>query len=242
MTVKVLAAPLVKDADLSLFGISHSDQPTRSRYPKVFNPQALRLWESMLASDAYTTFRNKTPETQRLWMFAVQQFLKDCAAQDVYPFSGSHDFEATARAFLTSSRRKLVEFFRKQGIFDHMKVVKVNRSANFTANNFVIECTADLRPIEDPTFETWLMKLPEPAFVRAQDGSLTRSVHAHIDVFFRVTNAGATIGYRVFCHTPLRLIDGKVATRKKMQDYVDRNFWRPLIKDHPMHGLSNKLF
>ncbi len=241
MAVKVLAAPIVRDANLSLFGISHSDHPTRSRYPKVFNPQALRLWESVLSSDAYVAFRERTSNTQSLWTFAVQAFLKRCGEEDVYPFAGQHDFEGTAKAFLTSSRRKLVQFFTAHGFFEHLRVSRVERSANFTAQNFSVECIAHLKPIEDPTFDAWLTRLPEPAFVKSQDGSLTRSVHAHIEVFYRVTRTGAVLGYRIFCHTPLRLIDGKLPTKKRMLDYVDRNLWRPIVKEHPIPGI-NKLF
>lgn len=243
MAVTELAARLVKDADLSLFGISSSDQPTRSRYPKAFNPQALRVWDEVLESNAYKTFRQKTPETQKLWSFAIQQFLRECSLSNTYPFSGSHDFEGTARAFLASSRRKLVAFFEAQGFFKHLRVTNVSRSTSFTAQNFVVECTANLKPIEDPTFEAWLMRLPEPAFVKKQDGTLSRNVHAHIEVFYRVTHKGAVIGYKVFCHTPLRLINGKIASRRKMQEYVDREFWRPLIKEVPVSGIpANRLF
>lgn len=228
------AVRLVKDADLSLLGVPAGEQPTASRYPKKFSRDGYKMWVSVLDSDTYASFRKRTPETQKLWLFAIQQFLRECSLYNVYPFSGSHDFEATAHSFLESSRRKLVAFFKEHGFFEHLKVARVERTCHFTPHNFKVEVVAHLRPIEDPTFATWLTRLPEPAFVQQRDGTLARQVHAHIEVFYSVTKTGATLGYRVFCHTPLPLIGGKLASRAKMADYVFKNFWRPLIDKHPI--------
>lgn len=232
------AARLVKDADLSLFGVSHSEQPTRSRFPKAFNAKGLSLWSAILDSAAYTRFRNETPETQKLWVYCIQEYLKRCRAADLSPFVAGHDFEETARAFLTSSRRRLVSFFEKHGFFKHLKIVRVNRSVSFATGNFVIEVEADLRPIQDPTFDSWLQQLPEPAFSRHQDGVLRRSVHAHIDVHYRVSSKGAHLGYRIMCHTAMNMLTTERLTRPQMQKFVDNKLWRPIVKNQPIKGIN----
>lgn len=231
----------VRDADLSLFGIDNTGQPTPTRYPKVFSSGAHKLWLEVLQSPSYTKAANSGKPASALWQIAVKEFLKSCAANDVYAFEGRHDYEATAKSFLKSTRAKVVKFFEEAGFFQHLKVKSIKRSYDFTANNFSITCESELRPVNDPTFERWLATLPSPNMRKQEDGVYRRAVHAHVDVWYRVSRGKCYLGYRIFCHTPVRLLND-LPSRRKLEQFVEKKLWLPAVRDHRMPSVGNKNF
>lgn len=235
------AARIVRDADLGLFGIDSNGQPTPTRYPKAFSKGAHKVWLSVLDSPAYQKDVRAGKPASVLWQVAVRLFLKACAADGVYAFEGRPDHEATAMAFLKSTRSKVVRYFDDAGFFDHLKIRSVKRDYSFTANNFSISCEAALRPVTDATFERWLEGLPSPNLRKHEDGVYRKSVYAHVDVWYRVTRGTSYLGYRIFCHTPVRLLND-LPSKAKMSDYVERKLWLPAVRENRIAKLGNKNF
>lgn len=244
MTEIVQAAPRpAADADLALFGIESKTPPSITKYPAAFNKNAHRYWKATLEGTEYTKAREKVGATsQALWTLAIRLFLKSCAAANVYAFEGKHNYEEVAREFLTSARKQLAAYIKASGIFDVMKVKKVTRNYTFTHQNFFIEVQADLRPNDDPSVVSWLTNKPSPGFSKHVDGSYRRSVQAHIELAYTPKRDGtATLSYRIFCHTPARLL-ADVPNKKKLEQYVEKKLWLPICKDSPIDALRNRTF
>lgn len=237
----VQAASVIRDAQLHLFGINSDSQPTVTRYPKPFNPIAMPVWKTVLESEGYALYAKVNISSTARWTYCVKEFLKACATQKVYPFAGKADFETSARAFLTSARKSLVGWFKQSGIFDVARIKSVTRSHSFTQQNFSVEVCAELRPISDPTFIAWLTQLPNPGF-RKVDSLYRRSIQAHIDVEFEMRRGVPYLTYRIFCHTPVRILNPGLLGRNKLSKFVDDKLWTPLIKEHPVEGLGNRRY
>lgn len=238
---QVQAAKFEKDAQLQLFGIDSTSQPTPTRYPKTFNAQGLRIWNEVLESAAYQQFKKCSPKASQMWEYCIKAFLKQCAANEIYPFTGRADFEELTTSFLTSARSTLVKWFHESGIFNVVKIRSVTRAYTFTHQNFSLEVTAELRPISDPTFEAWLTKNPVPGF-KKQEGIYKKSLKAHIDVEHFVKRGTPYLTYRVFCHTPVRALDPNLLGKAKLSKYVETKLWDPLIKAQPIEGLGNRRY
>lgn len=237
----VQAASVIRDAQLHLFGINSDSQPTVTRYPKPFNPMAMPVWKTVLESEGYALYAKTNISSAARWTYCVKEFLKACATQKVYPFSGKADFETSARTFLTSARRNLVRWFTEAGIFNVARIKSVTRNHSFTQQNFSIEVCAELRPISDPTFISWLQRLPNPGFKKV-DNLYRRSIQAHIDVEFEIRRGVPYLTYRIFCHTPVRILDPSLLGRNKLSKFVDDKLWNPLIKEHSVETLGNRRF
>lgn len=234
-------AAITKDAQLQLFGINSDSQPTPTRFPKTFNPAGLRIWTAVLESELYKSFKASNPPASKMWEYCVKAYLKMCAANDVYPFAGRSDFEALTKSFLKSARTVLVDWFKESGIFNVVKVKSVRRSHTFTHKNFSLEVKAELRPISDPTFMAWLIKHPLPGF-KKEEGVYRKSIRAHIDVEYTMERGVPYLTYRIFCHTPIRSLDPSLLGKSKLTKYVETQLWDPLIRDHRIEGLGNRLY
>lgn len=240
--VKEQAARVEPDAQLQVFGVDTAYQPTPSRFPKTLNPQGLKIWTTILESKEYADFKSKNPLTSKLWAYCIRTYLKNAAAADVYPFTGRHDFHETALSFLSAARKKLVKWFDQSEIFDYLKIKSISRDYTFTHQNFSLEVRAELRPISDPTFEAWLTRIPEPGFKKQLDGTYHKAVHAHIDVHFHVRGGVGYLTYRVFCHTPVRILEPGAMSKAKLGKYVETKLWSPLIKQYPVGSIGNRRF
>lgn len=237
----VQAARFEKDAQLQLFGIDSSSRPTPTRFPKTFNPAAAMVWRQILESQEYADFCKTHTLASEMWQYCVKAYLKACATESIYPFGGRSDFEELTRSFLTSARKKLVRWFKESGILEVTKVRKVSRSCEFTHQNFVLEVVAELRPIDDPTFERWLVKHPQPGFKKVE-GMYQRSLAAHIDVFYYVSRNTSYLKYRIFCHTPVRVLEPGHLGKSKLTQYVEKKLWNPIIEAQPLEGTSNRRY
>lgn len=235
------ARRIVRDAQLELLNIDSQSQPTVTRYPQTFNPAAAVIWRDLINSPEYKAFCAGSDSAAARWKFAVMTFLKNCKAQDMYPFSGAHDFEEVARKFLRNARTTLIDWFHQSKVFDYVRLASVTRESSFTHNNFRITVRAKLRPISDPTFERWLVMRPHPGFVR--EGSMyANQLRAHLRVEFEVVDGQPTMNYSVFCHTPIRAFDVGRYTSEHLSRYVDEKLWKPLIRELPITGAGSRLY
>lgn len=240
-TPETATAPIDMDAQLHLFGVDSSSRPTATRFPPAFNPTAKPLWLEVLESPKIKALSKQKASIQ--WQAVLRSYLMACGAAQVYPFNGKSDFEETSRSFLVNARKQVVKFFAEQGIFQHLKIQSVKRNFSFTESNFIIEVQANLRPIEDPTLERWIQSLPSPGFKKHLDGTYRRSIHAHIDAWFQMdSEQNAVVGYRIFCRTPVRLLEPNLPNRNRLGNYVDKKIWGPIAKEHPFENIGNRNF
>lgn len=238
---RVEAVRIEKDAQLHMFGVDSTSQPTPTRFPKTFNPANHKIWLKVLEDEAYQRFLAGNPPAQKRWEYVIKAYLRACSTANVYPFAGRTDFEDLAKSFLKSARTILVNWFKDSGIFNVVKIQRVERKHSFTHQNFCIEVTATLKPISDPTFDAWLVKHPMPGF-RKEDGIFRKSLRAHLDVEYSMRDGQPCLTYRIFCHTPIRSIDPSLMDHTKLTKYVDTKMWDPMIRELRIDGLGNRLF
>lgn len=225
---------------LALFGADVSVNPTPSRLPKGFNHAAARMWARALESKELEEARSAKLDTGALWEIAIKQYLKQCAKADVFPFTGRDDFQEMATRFLTNGRKALRDYINSSGILKKLTIRSVDRKVRFSGQNFSVEVTAHLKPIEDPTFSKWLTTIPSPGF-RAEKNVLTKSVHAHVDVVFQ-NGSDPRLTYKVLCVSPIKLIDPRYTTRAKLESYVQNKLWLPILRDHRFDDAGSRLF
>ncbi len=103
---------------------------------------------------------------------------------------------------------------------------------------------ATLRPFEDPTFEKWLIQIPQPRFTYQGSGVYHNMLQANIDLWIEIKNRNRVeVMYSVFCHTPVAIPEyGKLPTKSKLTQYAEKIIWLPVIRAHRFENVGGRLF
>ena len=225
---------------LALLGVDGHLNPTVSRFPKSYNPKALKLWVRALEK-----INNEYEDTLENWMATIRTYLALCKKEgfEAFDTANSAAINKGIEDWLKSNRVKAIKYCNDVDLFKHFKVVSAKRTAAITGQggrNFYVENVAKLRALEDPTLRTWLTSNPMPGFVDNHDGSFTKTINAAstITVNFIGIN-GATVTLSIYCHS-LPFVAGK-KTHKALARYIETNIWTPLVRKFPFRGVS-KLF
>lgn len=225
---------------LALLGVDGHLNPTVSRFPKSYNPKALKLWVKALDK-----INNEYEDTLENWMATIRTFISLCRAEGIEAFDHANAAAVNEgiEAWLKSNRVKAIKYCNDTEIFKHFRIVSGKRTVVVTGQqgrNFYVENTARLKAIEDPTLKSWLTGSPMPGFTDNGDGSFTRNINAAstITVNFIGMN-GATVTLNIYCHS-LPIIEGK-RTNKALAKYIETKIWTPLVRRFKFNGVT-KLF
>jgi hypothetical protein len=225
---------------LALLGVDGHLNPTVSRFPKSYNPKALKLWVKALEK-----INNEYEESMENWMATIRTFLTLCKEAGIEAFdrASAGTINQGIEDWLKSNRVKAIKYCNDTGIFKHFKVVSAKRTACVTGQqgrNFYVENVARLKAIEDPTLRTWLTTNPLPGFTDNGDGSYTKTINAAstITINFIGVN-GATVTLNIYCHS-LPLVEGK-KTHKALAKHIETKIWTPLVRRFKFNGVT-KLF
>jgi hypothetical protein len=223
---------------LTHLGIDTSVMPTHLSLPKAFNQDAHHLWVDAYNSDLVQRGIEEKVKSPALWQKLVRQFLSRCEEADTFPYTGRADVNDSSKAALQAARKSLVDFFHSMGIFERIKIRSVERTVRFTSDSFVLEAVAYLREIEDPTFQEWMRRQPNPGFQSGQ-GCIRRPLGKGTTVeFCEDRKRGPRLTYRIQGISPIRLSDPRYS-RNKLQNHVLDSMWKPLIEAYPIRSIHH---
>ena len=235
-----LAVSKTANENLTLLGVDGSKNPTVSRYPKAYNPGAHGAWVRALSSVTLGE------DTLANWMLAIRAFLKICRDEGFEPFNNSNIevINDGIESWLKSNRLKCIKYADDSGIFKHFNIRSVKRTVSVSGQqdrNFFVKNVAQLKAIEDPTLEKWLLTNPMPGFVSNNAGLYTKNVNAatRIEVNFS-SRTSATIALEIYCHS-LPVVPNK-QTKKALAKHIETNMWVPLVKRYKFSGIGSKQF
>ena len=225
---------------LTLLGVDGHLNPTVSRFPKSYNPKALKLWVKALEK-----VNNEYEDTLEDWMATIRTYLTLCKKDSIEAFdvANSEALNKGIDDWLKSNRVKAIKYCNDVDLFKHFTVVSAKRTAAITGQggrNFYVENVAKLRALEDPTIKTWLTSNPMPGFTDNHDGSYTKTINAAASITVNFISAnGGTVTLTIHCHS-LPFVASK-KTHKALAKHIETNIWTPLVRKFPFRGVS-KLF
>ena len=225
---------------LALLGVDGHLNPTVSRFPKSYNPKALKYWVKALEK-----IGNEYEESIENWMATIRTFITLCRENGIEAFDHANAaaINQGIEDWLRSNRAKAIKFCNDTEIFKHFKISTAKRTAAITGQhgrNFYVENVARLKAIEDPTLEKWLLNNPMPGFIDNGDRSYTRAVNAASSITVNFTGStSATVTLNIYCHS-LPVIEGK-KTNKALAKYIETQMWTPLVRRFKFNGVT-KLF
>lgn len=243
----VTSAAKTTGESLTLLGIDGTKAPTVSRFPKSYNPKALKLWTT--AIDEASQLFNKEDNLHN-WLVTIKAFLKLCKEANLSPFDNANidTHNEGIEAWLKSNRVKAIKYCDDTEIFKHFTIKSVKRSAVITGpqgGNFYVENVAQLKAIEDPTLQKWLVTAPMPGFLNNGDGSYTKTINAASSVTVNfIGSTKATLTLNIFCHS-LPIVTakgGSAVTKKALAKFIETKMWSPLVKRFKFKGIGSKLF
>ncbi len=233
--------------NLSLIGVPDGAQgrsPSESSYPGKFEPHARFVWEKMFKDENFTS-RIKQLSVDDKWYQSIVEFLQRCEAIGALPFFPVTEQQRNDSVMesLTHARVALVKFFDGIGMFERVKIYKACREYKPKEWGFGIVSYAYCRPISDPTFEKWLTTAPTPRFLRSLDLKFKKLILPNCEAWVRVPNLSRiTVGFEIQVASPVSVQGNRLATKKEINNFVDRTIWLPIVRAHRFEGIGLRLF
>lgn len=235
--------------DLSIIGVSEQDQsryPTKSSFPKRFNADAFKVWQKLVESEDVQTFIVENSDKSRVWDYCIMQFITRCGEEGVVPFGKASEQQKTETVIehFRLSRIKVVDFFKRVSMFDKVRVSKTYRTYVCTPGQTVVKTWAELRPVNDPTFESWLTKAPEPHFVRGTGSRYFKQLQPNLLVYVDyISPMRVKLGFEIQAGSGVMIATKrKTPTKKEVEKYMDSTVWLPIVRSHRFLGMNNRLF
>ncbi len=234
--------------DLSIIGVAEefsSKLPSVYGYPKKFAKEAFEIWRQLVTSNEFRTKCRSFGNINLAWHTAIQDFLSLCEDNGVFPFVNNTD---TARNefvtdFVRRSRIELVRFLNEIKIFEKIRVKKAFREYKRKERGLVIKSWAELYPVEDPTFETWINTFPSPRFLKTVNSKWYKILRPNLVVWIRIINKNrVTIGFDIEVAGSITVPGNKTPSRKEVDNFIDNNIFLPIIRSHRFNNVKTRLF
>lgn len=177
----------------------------------------------------------------------IKRYLKLCTVNGIFPFARStqQSNNETITNFLAASRQRIKLLLTQSDLLSKVKIRSVVREYEFHASSFKVTSTAILKPIEDPTFISWIQSRPFPLFIRGTDpGVYEKKIHANVYLTASLVNLKQPkLSLSIFCHTPIALVEQtKLPSLNQMKQLAESTLWTPLVRSNPFPGAGHKLF
>lgn|SRR6185437_101739 len=229
---------------LSNLGIPQIDQarsPTVKGFPQGLNPNNVAQWTAAV--------HDLIPTASSIedWGQVLHRYVELCEDRGVFPFSNTHvDHNDQIIKIFQVARRDFVRFVDRHEFFHDMRIRSTRRCVHLTDTGFVLQVYANAR-IEDPSFVTWLERLPSPQvfpFVRGQNRYVKRLSHA-LAIF--VENLSShnpehwKIGYEISVPCFPTIPGQALPSRQEIETFILEVLWQPLLRSMRPIGMGHRL-
>jgi hypothetical protein len=244
----VIAAPATKLTDLSIIGVPEdyfTKFPGVYGYPKKFAKEAFEVWKELVTSKEFRTKCRSLGTIDLAWHVAIQDFLSLCEDRGVFPFINNTD---TARNefvtdFMRRGRIEIVRFLDEIKMFEKVRVKKAYREYRRKDTGLVIKSWAELFPVEDPNFQTWINTFPSPRFLKTVNNRWYKILRPNLIVWIRIINKSrVTIGFDIEVAGTITVPGNKTPTRKEVDSFIDNSIFLPIIRSHRFNNVKTRLF
>lgn len=233
--------------DLSIIGVPdrfQSGYPIPSAYPRRFANEARHVWDKLVTDPQWKSLIKDT-ELDLAWDQTIREFLSRCTEKGVLPFVNNTDMARNefVREFLTRSRRHVVDYMNEIGMFKKIRIRKAYREYTRRENGLTYRSWAELYPLKDNEFESWLTKAPLPRFWKMTDKMYVRIVRPHIRVWVKFVNRNRVIvGFEIHAAGSITIPGSKSPSKRDVATFIDRTIVLPIIKAHRFKDLTTRLF
>lgn len=255
MAIKQIVSPRLETAnhdkrltDLSIIGVpesQHGRMPGVAGFPRKFSLESQKVWTVMVNDAAFKQRCKSYVSLDLAWHNAIQEFLTRCEDAGVFPFVNNTDVTKNEfiQDFVRRGRIALVKYLDEVGMFNRVKVKKAYREYLRKDSGLVITSWAELYPVKDPDFLTWLVKAPLPRFHRLGDNKYSRVVQPNVHVWVRYINASrVTLGFSIEVAGTITVPNKPKPTRKEVDAYIDNTLFLPTVRAHRFACVKNRLF
>jgi hypothetical protein len=241
MSITKLTAAKDPLEGLNLLGVDHAKKPAVSRFPKAYNPAALKLWVSAIEQTDMTA-----GSLTDAWGAVIKKYLALCKGAECSPFNDSNIDRVNESVvnWLKVNRLQCIRYANDTEIFKHFQIASVKRSvlvAGQADRNFIVQNTAKLKAVDDPTIDRWLITHPMPGFLTMGNGKYCRQVNAATSIEINFTGrTSATISLTIYSHS-LPIVPAH-KTKKALAKYIETKIWVPLVEKYRFNGIGTKKF
>ena len=234
--------------DLSLIGVPEDQQhriPSISNYPNKFSPLAFDIWISLVDNEDYHRRCIVWHSIDLIWHKTIQEFIGLCQDAGVFPFLGV--FNDIARnqfvvEFLRRGRITIVQYLQEVGMFDRVRIRKTFREYRHLDLGLRINSWAELYPIADKNFESWLTQTPLPRMLKHPQKKYTRVLLPRVIVWVRyISSARVILGFTIQTAGQIVLPGKTTPTRHEVNDYLENSIWLPIVRAHRFEQVKNSV-
>lgn len=239
-----------EEVGLEILGISTDQLPSVELFPVRFNQSALRVWVAVLEDPATLSAFRQLTTNEAKWQYCVAEYLKRCNKIGLFAFSAlrintNNDIVV---AHLMRLRIRLASFYKRTGFFTNgQQLGRLTRHYDFSNGTMTLTVSAYLKPSTiDPTFQQFLMLLPEPRFKRdtGTPGLYVKRLAANLNLFVRFYNRQRVqVGYSIFCKdAPFAGNSATPQDKYSQTRFVEEQIWVPLVRKHRIVGVGPRIF
>jgi hypothetical protein len=228
-------------SNLGIGDLQQARPPTTKTFPSSLNPNNRSIWE-----EAVKYLPKVYP--QEAWGHALRRYVDLCGQRGVYPFqSVAQTRNDDISDFLRTSRRELVKFIDRTDFFADIKLRSTQREVSMTNNGFVLTVSGHAN-ITDPSFETWLTKVPFPKFDMIKHGGrYWKNIREGLRMFaYRENGSNSNerwvIGYEMSCNIYPDLPTQHLPSRDQLEKFVMDVLFMPHLRAIRPKKVLNRLF
>lgn len=227
---------------LPSLGIAELDQqrvPTSTSFPKSFNQGNQHIWDSAL------TYIEPHMSVVDAWHAAIHAYIDNCVAQERYPFS---NFKQTVNDLiseeLTKGRRMVVKFLNRNGLLNHITILRTARKVCTHSKGFVLRVEAPIR-IRDEGLIPNLTHIPMPGFGPQRDGVFYRKLSSTVTMY--IYNEGVRLSqrwhlaYEISVDNYPHIYTNHTPNKAEIQQFINDIIWMPILRGNRPRGGHHRL-
>lgn len=230
------ALPFLSNLGVTAFQAARP--PTIQTYPLAFSANNISQWTAAVQELIPSL------DTRYDWAITIKRYVEQCTKSGVYPFQALHQTRNDQISdFLTERRRAFVKFINMTGMLEHVFLKATHRTVTVTESGFHLRVHGDAI-IEDPTYTTFLQKVPYPKMLlRTEDSHYVRQLMNGLEVFAyneyaRTMKQRWIVGYEIVCPIFPDLPNHPTPTKDELERFILDILWMPLLRSmRPIHQM-----
>lgn len=217
--------------------------PRRTAFPDRFNPDSRKHWDNLFANKEFNATLKSSGDTLSQWQTVIRKFMSLCTEKGCDPFASKTAMgESPAYRYLSSGRQKVCKLLDSIRLFEVVKFSDVVRQYTRRDSTFKLTTTAAITGYGDLSNLTNYLTSRSVGFQKSGD-MLVYKIDPSTCVYVDLSKPSRPrMGYDISIGVPIShpRAEREKITNDKMNAYIDRNIWLPIVRAIKFATLKKK--